>query len=67
MPLMESVNEKEAAIPSLAPALRIAQSSHMGQAGETPITVIRNRLYNLLPFFTKAPVHLFNFNSLLHL
>lgn len=68
VPLVVSINLKEAAIPSLAPALRIIQSSHMGQAGETPSTVIRNnRFYNLLSFFTKAPVHLFNFNSLLYL
>lgn len=55
-------------MPSLAPAQRIVESSHMGQAGETHITVIRNNgFYNLLPFFTKAPVHLFNFYSLLYL
>lgn len=63
-----TVNQKEAAIPSLAPTVRIVQNSHMGQAGETPTAVIRNnRFYNLMPFFTKAPVHLFNFNSLLYL
>lgn len=51
-----------------SPSTEVCTEQSCGPSRRNTHTVIRNnRFYNLLSFFTKAPVHLFNFISLLYL